>query len=106
VRLIGDNAYESDSLDAPLARQGTGQGIELTAPHHRTGTHTADCAVVIAGSSTLSCDRIFGVFETPSATGSSVPLEPIFRTSASQHDVLGRAIATEVVKNNLRPVHP
>src|SRR5512138_2255066 len=35
VRLIGDNAYESDSLDAALARQ----GVELIAPHRRTRTH-------------------------------------------------------------------
>jgi hypothetical protein len=31
-RLIGDNAYESDSLDAELARR----GVELIAPHRRT----------------------------------------------------------------------
>jgi transposase len=35
VRLIGDNAYESDRLDAALARQ----GVELIAPHRRTRTH-------------------------------------------------------------------
>lgn len=35
VRLIGDNAYESDSLDADLARR----GVELLAPHRRTRTH-------------------------------------------------------------------
>ena len=33
-RLIGDNAYESDRLDAELAR-----GVELIAPHRRTRTH-------------------------------------------------------------------
>jgi transposase len=33
VRLIGDNAYESDRLDAELARR----GVELIAPHRRTG---------------------------------------------------------------------
>ena len=32
VRLIGDNAYESDTLDADLARR----GVELIAPHRRT----------------------------------------------------------------------
>jgi transposase len=32
VRLIGDNAYESDRLDAELARR----GMELIAPHRRT----------------------------------------------------------------------
>ena len=32
VRLIGDNAYESDRLDAKLARR----GVELIAPHRRT----------------------------------------------------------------------
>jgi transposase len=31
-RLIGDNAYESDRLDAELARR----GVELIAPHRRT----------------------------------------------------------------------
>ena len=31
-RLIGDNAYESDRLDAELARR----GAELIAPHRRT----------------------------------------------------------------------
>jgi transposase len=31
-RLIGDNAYESDRLDAELARH----GVELIAPHRRT----------------------------------------------------------------------
>ena len=31
-RLIGDNAYESDSLVADLARR----GVELIAPHRRT----------------------------------------------------------------------
>ena len=31
-RLIGDNAYESDRLDADLARR----GVELIAPHRRT----------------------------------------------------------------------
>jgi len=31
VRLIGDNAYESDRLDADLARR----GVELIAPHRR-----------------------------------------------------------------------
>ena len=30
VRLIGDNAYESDRLDAELARR----GVELIAPHY------------------------------------------------------------------------
>jgi hypothetical protein len=34
VRLIGDNAYESDRLDADLARR----GVELIAPHRRTRT--------------------------------------------------------------------
>jgi hypothetical protein len=34
VRLIGDNAYESDRLDAELARR----GVELMAPHRRTRT--------------------------------------------------------------------
>jgi transposase len=34
-RLIGDNAYESDRLDAELARR----GVELIAPHRRTRTH-------------------------------------------------------------------
>lgn len=34
VRLIGDNAYESNRLDAALARQ----GVELIAPHGRTRT--------------------------------------------------------------------
>src|SRR5262249_62277458 len=34
VRLIGDNAYESDRLDAALARH----GVELIAPHRRTRT--------------------------------------------------------------------
>ena len=34
VRLIGDNAYESDKLDAELARR----GVELIAPHRRTRT--------------------------------------------------------------------
>jgi len=32
--LIGDNAYESDKLDAELARH----GVELIAPHRRTRT--------------------------------------------------------------------
>jgi transposase len=32
VHLIGDNAYESDRLDAELA----GRGVELIAPHRRT----------------------------------------------------------------------
>jgi transposase len=32
ARLIGDNAYESDRLDAELARR----GVELIAPHRRT----------------------------------------------------------------------
>jgi transposase len=32
LRLIGDNAYESDRLDAELARR----GVELIAPHRRT----------------------------------------------------------------------
>ena len=31
-RLIGDNAYASDRLDAELARR----GVELIAPHRRT----------------------------------------------------------------------
>ena len=35
VRLIGDNAYESDRLDADLALR----GVELIAPHRRTRTH-------------------------------------------------------------------
>ena len=35
ARLIGDNAYESDRLDAELARR----GVELIAPHRRTRTH-------------------------------------------------------------------
>ena len=34
-RLIGDNAFESDRLDAELARR----GVELIAPHRRTRTH-------------------------------------------------------------------
>jgi transposase len=34
ARLIGDNAYESDRLDAELARY----GAELIAPHRRTRT--------------------------------------------------------------------
>ena len=34
TRLIGDNAYESDSLDAELARH----GVEQIAPHRRTRT--------------------------------------------------------------------
>lgn len=34
VRLIGDNAYESDRLDADLAHR----GVELIAPHRRTRT--------------------------------------------------------------------
>ena len=34
ARLIGDNAYESDRLDAELARHGVG----LMAPHRRTRT--------------------------------------------------------------------
>jgi len=34
VRLIGDNAYETDRLDAELARR----GVELIAPHRRTRT--------------------------------------------------------------------
>jgi transposase len=34
-RLIGDNAYESDQLDAELAQR----GIELIAPHRRNRTH-------------------------------------------------------------------
>src|SRR5262249_40807580 len=34
ARLIGDNAYESDRLDAELARH----GVELIAPHLRTRT--------------------------------------------------------------------
>lgn len=33
-RLVGDNAYESDRLDAELARR----GVELIAPHRRTRT--------------------------------------------------------------------
>ena len=32
-RVIGDNAYESDRLDAELARR----GVELIAPHRSTG---------------------------------------------------------------------
>jgi transposase len=35
TRLIGDNAYESDRLDAELARR----GVELIAPHRKTRTH-------------------------------------------------------------------
>jgi hypothetical protein len=35
VRLVGDNAYESDRLDAELARH----GVELIVPHRRTRTH-------------------------------------------------------------------
>ena len=34
-RLIGDNAYESDKLDAELARR----GVELIAPHRKTRQH-------------------------------------------------------------------
>ena len=34
-RLIGDNAYESDRLDAELARR----GVELIAPHRKTRQH-------------------------------------------------------------------
>ena len=34
TRLIGDNAYESDRLDAELARR----GVQLIAPHRRTRT--------------------------------------------------------------------
>ena len=34
MRLIGDNAYESDRLNADLARR----GVELIAPHRRTRT--------------------------------------------------------------------
>ena len=34
VRLIGDNAYESDRLDVELAYR----GVELIAPHRRTRT--------------------------------------------------------------------
>ena len=34
-RLIGDNAYESDRLDAELARR----GVELIAPHRKTRRH-------------------------------------------------------------------
>jgi transposase len=37
VRLIGDNAYELDRLDAELARR----GVELIAPHRRTRTQRA-----------------------------------------------------------------
>lgn len=33
--LIGDNAYESDRLDAELARR----GVELIAPHRNTRQH-------------------------------------------------------------------
>jgi transposase len=35
ARLIGDNAYESDRLDAALARR----GVELIAPHRRNRRH-------------------------------------------------------------------
>jgi transposase len=35
TRLIGDNAYESDRLDAELAQR----SVELIAPHRRTRTH-------------------------------------------------------------------
>jgi transposase len=35
TRLIGDNAYESDRLDAALAQR----GVELIAPHRRTRRH-------------------------------------------------------------------
>jgi transposase len=63
VRLIGDNAYESDRLDAELARR----GVELIAPHRRTRTQrTQDGARCVAtngggrSSASLPGSRTFG----------------------------------------------
>jgi hypothetical protein len=63
VRLIGDNAYESDRLDADLVRR----GVELIAPHRRTRTSrtrtVAPCVATDGGgrsSDSLPGSRIFG----------------------------------------------
>ena len=62
-RLIGDNAYESDRLDAEFARR----GVELIAPHRRPGNSgrktVARCVATDGGgrsSDSLPGSRIFG----------------------------------------------
>jgi transposase len=56
-RLIGDNAYESDQLDAELAAR----GVELIAPHRSTASTTprmvALCAAIGAGGRWNACLR-------------------------------------------------
>src|SRR5262245_44291986 len=57
-RLIGDNAYESDRLDAALARR----GVELIAPYRRSehiGRKTVDRSVATVGGG-RSSDSLLG----------------------------------------------
>lgn len=59
VRLIGDNAYESDRLDADLARR----GVELIAPHRRTRTsQTQDGRPLRRYRRRWKIERLFGWF--------------------------------------------
>jgi transposase len=60
VRLIGDNAYESDRLDADLARY----GVELIAPHRRTRTsRTQDARPLRRYRRRWKIERLFAWFQ-------------------------------------------
>jgi transposase len=60
VRLIGDNAYESDRLDAELARH----GVELIAPHRRTRTQrTQDGRALRRYQRRSKIERLFAWFQ-------------------------------------------
>ena len=59
VRLIGDNAYESDRLDAELARR----GVELIAPHRTTRTQTQDGRPLRRYRRRWKIERLFAWFQ-------------------------------------------
>ena len=60
ARLIGDNAYESDRLDAELAQQ----GVELIAPHRRNRTHrTQDGRSLRRNRRRWKIERLFAWFQ-------------------------------------------
>jgi hypothetical protein len=64
VRLIGDNAYESDRLDAELAHR----GVELIAPHRRTRTQrTQDGRPLRRYQRRWKIERLFAWFSELSA---------------------------------------
>ena len=59
-RLIGDNAYESDRLDAELARD----GVALIAPHRRTRTQrTQDGRLLRRYQRRWKIERLFAWFQ-------------------------------------------